>query len=122
MPSVFLVAGPLICAIAVIAGAFGAHGLEARLDSRGLELWETAARYLMYGGFGATLIGLAESRRSRPGFERAGWLLLTGSLIFSITVAGLAVGGPRWLGAVTPVGGVLMVVGFVLFAWTAARL
>lgn len=120
--SVFLVIGPALCAGAVLAGAFGAHGLRARLDPRGLELWETAARYLMYSGLGLTLIGAVASHWPRAGFNVAGWLLLIGALVFCDTVAWLAVGGPRWLGAVTPLGGLLMVVGFLLFAWQAWRL
>ena len=122
MRSVHLWLGPLLCAVSVLAGAFGAHGLRARLDPRGLELWETAARYLMYGGLGLTLIGLAESQASQAGFVWAGWSLLAGSVIFGGTVAALALGGPGWLGAVTPLGGLLMVAGFLLFGWTAWRL
>jgi len=122
MRSIFIVIGPLFCAVAVLSGAFGAHGLRARLDARGLELWETAARYLMYSGLGLTLIGLAASKWPKPGFSYAGWFLLIGALIFSDTVGWLALGGPRWLGAITPLGGILMVLGFLLFAWTAWRL
>lgn len=122
MRSIFLVIGPLFCAVAILTGAFGAHGLRARLDARGLELWETAARYLMYSGLGLTLIGAIATQWPKPGFNYAGWLLLIGAVIFSDTVGWLAMGGPRWLGAVTPVGGVLMVLGFLVFAWTALRL
>ena len=122
MRSIFLILGPTVCALSVLAGAFGAHGLRARLDPRGLELWETAARYLMYSGLGLTLIGLVAAQHPRPGFNWAGWTLLVGALIFCDTVGWLALGGPRWLGAVTPIGGVLMVVGFLLLAWTALRL
>ena len=107
------------CALAVIAGAFGAHALASRLDERALQLWETSARYLMYGGLGIILVGLAAARW--PAAERAAWALLAGTLLFSGTVAGLALGGPRWLGAVTPLGGTLMIVGFLLFAWAAWR-
>jgi uncharacterized membrane protein YgdD (TMEM256/DUF423 family) len=120
--SIFLVVGPVLCAVAVLGGAFGAHGLRSRLDARELELWETAARYLMYGGLGLTLIGVTASQWPRPGFDVAGWLLLIGALIFCDTVGWLALGGPRWLGMITPLGGVLMVAGFGLFAWTALRL
>lgn len=116
----FLVAGLVCCTLSVLAGAFGAHGLGSRLDSRGLELWETAARYLMYGGFGVALLGLASRVLNQP-LVAAGACLLSGSLIFSATVFALALGAPRWLGAVTPVGGVLMVVGFALFGLAAWR-
>lgn len=118
-----LVLAALACAAAVGAGAFGAHGLRARLDARSLELWETAARYLMYGGLGTLLIGLAAHHvphgRALPW---SGALLLAGTAVFSGTVFALALGGPRWLGAVTPIGGTLMIVGFVLFAWGVFRL
>ena len=114
--------GPALCALSVVAGAFGAHGLKSRLTVESLALWETAARYLIYGGFGLTLLGLVARQWPRPGFAWAAAGLLVGALIFSGTVALLALGGPRWLGAVTPLGGVLLVLGFVLFAWTAFRL
>lgn len=115
----WVTAGAVGCALAVIAGAFGAHALASRLDERALQLWETAARYLMCGSFGLILAGLAAARW--PGVERAAWALLAGTVVFSGTVAALALGGPRWLGAVTPIGGTLMIVGFLLFAWTAFR-
>ena len=114
--------GPALCALAVVAGAFGAHGLKARLTPDALALWETAARYLIYAGFGLTLLGLAARQAPRPGFDWAAAGLLIGAVVFSGTVAALALGGPRWLGAVTPLGGLLLVAGFALFAWTAFRL
>jgi uncharacterized membrane protein YgdD (TMEM256/DUF423 family) len=59
------------------------------------------------------------SRRPRSAVDLrlAGWLLFVGSLIFSGTVAAIAVGGPRWLGAITPLGGTLLIVGLLVFAW-----
>lgn len=116
----WLGAGALGCALAVVLGAFGAHALRDRLDARALELWATAAQYLMYGSLGLLAIGLA-TRAGVAGAPRAGWALAAGTLVFSGTVAGLALGGPRWLGAVTPVGGTLMIAGFLLLAWAALR-
>jgi uncharacterized membrane protein YgdD (TMEM256/DUF423 family) len=122
MASVILAFGALWCAVAVAAGAFGAHALADRLDVRSLELWETAARYLMFGGLGAVLVGIAAVQWPRGGFLYAGLSLLMGAAVFSGTVGAIALGAPRWLGAVTPIGGVLMIAGFLLFAWTALRL
>jgi len=113
--------GPFLCAVAVAAGAFGAHGLEGRLGARELQLWETSARYFMYGGLGLTLLGLASRVDASGGYRAAGACLLVGSLVFSGTVSALALGAPRWLGAVTPIGGVLLILGFVLFGWNALR-
>ena len=112
----WLFVGLLMCAASVGAGAFGAHGLRAALDAEHLALWETAARYLMYGGVVVALLGLA-GRGSNVDLRLAGWLLFAGTLVFSGTVAVIAVGGPRWLGAITPVGGTLLIVGILLFAW-----
>jgi uncharacterized membrane protein YgdD (TMEM256/DUF423 family) len=123
----WLVVGALCAAAAVIAGAFGAHALSERLGPPELALWETAARYLMYGAFAllaAGLFGRQEGLRGgNPGIVApAGWCLFAGTLIFSGTLFALALGGPRRLGAVTPVGGLLLIAGFLLFAWAALKI
>lgn len=116
----WIVVGALYCAAAVVAGAFGAHALAARLSAENLSLWETAARYLMYGGLGLSVLGLA-GRVLDQSLAVPGWSLFLGTMIFSGTVFGLALGSPRWFGAVTPIGGLLMIVGFVMFAVAAWR-
>jgi len=113
--------GALLGAVSVIAGAFGAHALAARLEPRELALWETAARYLMVGAFALLLLGLFGRQGSAKGVDAAGWCLLAGSVIFSGTVFALALGSPRWLGAVTPIGGLLLIIGFLIFAWAALK-
>jgi uncharacterized membrane protein YgdD (TMEM256/DUF423 family) len=113
--------GALLGAVSVIAGAFGAHALAARLEPRELALWETAARYLMYGAFALILLGLFGRQGNVKGVAGAGWCLLAGSLLFSGTVFALALGSPRWLGAVTPIGGTLLIIGFLIFAWAALK-
>jgi uncharacterized membrane protein YgdD (TMEM256/DUF423 family) len=120
--------GALCCALSVVLGAFGAHALAGRLDPHALQLWETAARYLMIGGVGQVLVGLAAVASARHAgrqgslLSAAGGSLLAGTLLFSGTLAALALGAPRWLGAVTPVGGLLLIGGFVLFAWAGRSL
>lgn len=123
MPNTWTAAGALLAALAVTAGAFGAHGLASRLDARGLELWETAARYLMYGGLGLAALGAWARQAPAAGgmLRAAAWCLLAGAAVFSGTVFALALGGPRWLGAVTPLGGTFLILGFLLFAWAAWR-
>lgn len=112
--------GAFGAALAVIAGAFGAHGLSGRLDAHHLSLWETAARYLMYGSLSLVLLGLA-ARGATRGYGAAGWCVAIGTLIFSGTVAALALGGPGILGAITPLGGLLLIAGLALFGWAALR-
>lgn len=120
MRSALLLSG-LRCAAAVAAGAFGAHALADRLGARELALWETAARYLFYSGLGLGLTGLASARAELPGWIWTRRLLAWGGAVFAGTVGALALGGPRWLGAVTPLGGILLIAGFLLFAFTAWR-
>jgi len=122
MARILISLGALACALSVGAGAFGAHGLSGRLSARSLELWETAARYLIYGGAGTLLAGLVALHAPVRSVTAAGWCLLAGAAIFSGTVFSLALGGPRWLGAVTPIGGALLIIGFLLLAWGALRL
>lgn len=114
----------LLCAVAVGAGAFGAHALRERLDPRSLEVWETAARYLMYVGLALLAVGVAKRQPAAPSagsVEGAAWALLTGAVIFSGSLFGLALGGPRWLGAITPLGGLSVIAGFVLLALWGLR-
>jgi uncharacterized membrane protein YgdD (TMEM256/DUF423 family) len=111
-----------LAALSVAAGAFGAHGLRARLEPADLALWETAARYLMYGALSLGLLGLAE-RRVAGGRSLAApaILLLAGTCVFAGTVGALALGGPRWLGAVTPLGGASMIAGLAAAGWVGGR-
>ncbi len=114
--------GAFLCGLSVLAGAFGAHALAERLDEHELATWEVAARYLMYGGLGVALTGLASRLGARPAeFRTAAAALAAGSLVFSSSLALLALGGPRWLGPVTPLGGALMIGGFALLGWKAWR-
>jgi uncharacterized membrane protein YgdD (TMEM256/DUF423 family) len=127
MTNRWLASGAACCALSIAAGALGAHLLAARLTPHELGLWETACRYFFYGGCGQALAGLwgggskAVGRPPRGWAQRAGWCLAVGSVVFSGTIGAIALGGPAFLGAVTPLGGILLIVGFVFLAF-AARL
>lgn len=109
----------LVTAAAIAAGAFGAHALAARLGARERELWETGARYLAYAGIAALAMAL---HVGRTGAGAAGtWTLVAGGALFSTTLFGLALGAPRWFGAITPLGGIAMIGGLVAFALAALR-
>ena len=111
--------GAVFSALAIVCGAFGAHALRARLDPEQLEIWRTAVLYHLIGALALVLYGLLV--RGRPGRGIAGWCFLLGILIFSGSLYSLALGAPRILGAVTPVGGVLLIAGWLFFAWEARR-
>ena len=117
----FFVIGAVLAALAVAAGAFGAHALAARLTPERLATWETAARYHMYGSLGLVLVGIAADRWPSALMNAAGWLMLAGVLVFGGTVYVLALGGPRWLGAVTPIGGVCLIAAWLMAAFAVYR-
>jgi uncharacterized membrane protein YgdD (TMEM256/DUF423 family) len=97
--------GALNAAIAVGAGAFAAHGLRDRLDARALEVFETAARYQMYHAFAIILAGLVAGFGTIRGAQTAGWMFQAG------------IG----LGAVTPLGGLAFLAGWLWLGWVAWR-
>ncbi|MFO0697892.1 MAG: DUF423 domain-containing protein [Nitrospira sp.] len=113
--------GALSAGLAVIAGAFGAHMLKDMLDQHLLDVYEKATRYQMYHAFGMVLSGFAAQIWRDAGVARAGWLFLGGTVLFSGSLYGVSLLGIRWLGAVTPVGGVLFIVGWAVLAWRAGR-
>lgn len=107
--------------VAVAAGAFGAHGLKKTLTPEMLTIFETGARYNMYHAL--ALLGAAWLLREtgNPLAVWAGVAFTFGILIFSGTLYALAITGTRWLGAITPIGGVGLMVGWLLMLVTAAR-
>lgn len=113
----FVRIGAITAALGVALGAFGAHSLRGRIDDHGIGLWETATRYLFIGAFGMILYGLF--RRQKPGGALGGWFLLAGSVLFAGSLYALALGAPRFFGAVTPFGGASLIAGFVCFALSA---
>jgi uncharacterized membrane protein YgdD (TMEM256/DUF423 family) len=118
--SPWIALGALNAAIAVGAGAFAAHGLRERLDARALEVFETGARYQMYHAFAIIIAGLvAGAGASRAG--AAGWVFQAGIALFSGSLYALALTGVKGLGAVTPLGGIAFVAGWLWLAWAAWR-
>lgn len=113
--------GCLLAALAVAAGAFGAHMLKSILDPPMLAVFETAARYQMYHALGIIAAGLAGRMFDRPQVARAGWCFAAGVLLFCGSLYGVSLLGIRWLGAVTPVGGLAFIAGWSLFGWSIWR-
>jgi uncharacterized membrane protein YgdD (TMEM256/DUF423 family) len=118
----WLIAGSLLGAAAVAVGAFGAHGLADLLAAAGhADTWETGARYGMYHALALVAVGLRASSRGSSGMlTTAGWCLLVGTLIFSGCLAALSLTGIRVLGAIVPIGGTLLIVGWLCLARDAS--
>lgn len=122
MDRTFFVLGAVISGLAVAAGAFGAHALRPVLPPEQMETFETAARYHMYHGLGLLAVAWAADRWPGSNLVRiAGWLLVTGMVLFSGSLYALAITRIRLLGMITPLGGLAFITGWALLAWTAAR-
>jgi len=101
--------GALMALVRVGAGAFGAHGLKSHITVERMETFEVAVRYQMYHAMGLMLAGILDA-------QQAGWCFSGGILIFSGSLYLLVLTEQRWLGAITPVGGFLFLVGWLLLA------
>ncbi len=115
--------GAASLALAVAIGAFGAHALRARLDAYATGIYERAVFYHFVHALGILAIGIAiRAHAAAPGTANvAAWLLLAGMLIFSGSLYALALSGNRKLGAITPLGGLAFVAGWVTFAFASAN-
>jgi uncharacterized membrane protein YgdD (TMEM256/DUF423 family) len=105
-------------------GAFAAHGLRAKLAPEMLAVFETAVRYQMYHAFALVAAAWGWARWQRREFTIAGALFVAGIVMFSGSLYGLALSGPRWLGPVTPLGGLAFLAGWIMLgigAWRANR-
>jgi uncharacterized membrane protein YgdD (TMEM256/DUF423 family) len=121
MDRTFLVIGALSALLGVAAGAFGAHSLRDRLTADMLAIFETGARYQMYHAFALIAVAWAQTRWSSGLLTTSGWLFVLGTLLFSGSLYVLSLSGIRWLGAITPLGGVAFLGGWLLLALTAWR-
>lgn len=109
--------GSVLGGLAVALGAFGAHALRAHLGPDLLAAFETGVRYQMFHALALLALALAIARWPQRRLAAAAWLLFAGTVVFSGSLQVLAVTGARWLGAVTPVGGIVLIAGWTVAAW-----
>ena len=125
-----LCAGATLGGLGVVLGAFGAHwlegavvdwGLEPDEQQRRLDTWEVAVRYQMYHALALLAVGLLAARQAGRGLAAVSWLFIVGVLIFSGCLYALVISGVKILGAIVPIGGTLMIAGWVVLAIACAR-
>lgn len=123
MERLFFAIGTASAFIAVAAGAFGAHGLKDRVSAEMLAIFETAARYQMYHAFALLAVAWASARfaNSTQLITIGGWLFIIGTILFSGSLYILSLTEIRWLGAITPLGGIAFLAGWLCLAWAALR-
>jgi uncharacterized membrane protein YgdD (TMEM256/DUF423 family) len=117
-----LVTGAINGALAVLLGAFGAHGLKNRVAPEMLTTWETASQYHFYHALALLAVGILAKQFGSAGLLTSGWILLAGTVVFSGSLYLLVLTDQRWLGAVTPLGGTALIVGWVWLAWALTRI
>jgi uncharacterized membrane protein YgdD (TMEM256/DUF423 family) len=121
MDRFFFAAGSLMAFLAVALGAFAAHALKLRLSPDMLNIFETAVRYHMYHSLGLLAVAWATSRWPQSNAPLAGWSFIFGIIVFSGSLYILSLTGIRWLGAITPIGGISFLIGWAILLWSAAR-
>jgi uncharacterized membrane protein YgdD (TMEM256/DUF423 family) len=108
----------IVGVIGVVLGAFGAHGLRARVGPEQLASWQTAVHYHLFHAVALLALGLYAQATGRP-LGVAPWLFAAGIALFSGSIYALVLDGPRWLGPVTPLGGVALIAGWASLWWIA---
>ena len=118
----FLLLGADNAALAVLLGAFGAHSLKTHLSADMMAVYQTGLQYHLFHALGLLAVGFALKQIGDSAWLRwSGWLMLAGIVIFSGSLYVLSATGWKWLGAVTPLGGLSFIVAWVLFAVAATR-
>lgn len=113
--------GAMLSAAGIATGAFGAHALKSRLTPEDLAIFDTASRYLGTQSLGLIGISLCMARLESLTLKYSALAIFLGILIFSGSLFALVGTGIRWLGAITPIGGTLMIIGWLLAAFACAR-
>jgi uncharacterized membrane protein YgdD (TMEM256/DUF423 family) len=118
----FLILGGINAALVVMLGAFGAHGLKAKLPAEMLAVYQTAVHYHLFHALGLLAVGLVATQIADSVWLKwSGWLMLLGIILFSGSLYVLSVSGLRWLGMVTPFGGVAFIAAWIVFVIAIAK-
>jgi uncharacterized membrane protein YgdD (TMEM256/DUF423 family) len=118
----FLILGSINGLVAVALGAFGAHVLKARLSSDMLSVFQTGVQYQMYHALALILVAILSNHLASTGTVNwSGWLFFAGILLFSGSLYALSLSGVKVLGAITPLGGLAFLAGWIMLAWAAIK-
>ncbi|MDR4890294.1 DUF423 domain-containing protein [Fredinandcohnia sp. QZ13] len=118
----FLILGAINAFLAVALGAFGAHGLEGKITEKYLKTWNTAVQYQMFHAIGLFIVAFLADKFSQVNLiTTAGWSIFVGIILFSGSLYVLSVSGIKILGAITPLGGVAFLLGWVLLMVAAVK-
>ena len=116
-----LIIGAVFAAFSVLLGAFGAHFLKNRLSIEDLAIFETAVRYQIYHSLGIMIMGVASFYIPHNLISLPSYFMIFGTIIFSGTLYLIVFTNLRWMGAITPVGGLCLILGWLIFAYNIYR-
>jgi uncharacterized membrane protein YgdD (TMEM256/DUF423 family) len=123
MAKLFITLASLSAMLAVVFGAFGAHALKGRLDDYAMGVFQTAVQYHFYHSLALLAVGvIALSQPQTALLRSSGWLFIVGMVVFSGSLYLLSVSGLRWLGAITPLGGLAFIAGWACLAAASWKL
>ena len=118
----FLILGGINAALVVMLGAFGAHGLKTKISAEMLAVYQTGVHYHLFHALGLLVVGLVATQMADSVYLNwSGWLMLVGIILFSGSLYVLSVSGLRWLGMVTPFGGVAFIAAWIVFVIAIAK-
>jgi len=121
MDRFFFLSGAVAAFIAVALGAFGAHSLKTKLSADMLNIFEIGVRYQMYHALGLIAVAWAMTRWPEANLNAAGWAFIVGIVVFSGSLYLLSATDIRWLGAITPIGGLAFLIGWAILIWSLGR-
>jgi uncharacterized membrane protein YgdD (TMEM256/DUF423 family) len=121
MDRFFFLSGAIAAFIAVALGAFGAHSLKTKLSADMLNIFEIGVRYQMYHALGLIAVAWAMTRWPEANLNAAGWAFIVGIVVFSGSLYLLSATDIRWLGAITPIGGLAFLIGWAILIWSIGR-
>jgi len=121
MDRFFFTAGAIAAFVGISLGAFGAHSLRTKLTPEMLAIFEIGVRYQMYHAFALIALAWAANRWPEVKFNGAGWCFIAGIIVFSGSLYILSLTGMRWLGAITPIGGLGFLAGWAIMIWSLNR-
>lgn len=107
--------------LAILLGAFGSHGLKSRLSEQYFGVWQTGVQYHFYHALILCVVGILWSKSANIWLNTSGYLFIAGLILFCGSLYWLALGGPRWLGPLTPLGGLCFLLGWLSLAVSALR-
>ena len=116
-----LCAGTVLMALSTVFGAFGVHSLKSVLSADHFETFRTGVYYQFFHSLGVLAVGLIADHRPGKLIRLSGWLLCTGIVLFSGSLYILVAGAPTWVGFITPLGGMCLIVGWIMAATSLVR-